>query len=257
MATFSYVARDPSTGKKIKGSLQADSIKSVEGMVKQQGYALIEATPDSSDSTSMLFGKSRIKSKDKVILSRQLSTLINAGLPLVQALRSVSEQTNNKSLQAILTSVISTVEGGKTFSESLQQYPKVFDQIFISLVAAGEASGTLDTALERIANQQEKDAELASKVRGAMIYPVIVLLVMLAVVTFMLVSVLPQVQELYSGLPGAKLPFITRALLAISDFVIGYWWVILIIFGVGAFFTTRWARTLGGKRFVDQLKLKL
>lgn len=197
---------------------------------------MIEAKADSSDGLLGSFGKGRVRSKDKVILSRQLSTLINAGLPLVQALRSVSEQTNNKNLQAVLTSVITSVEGGKNFSESLQDFPKVFDQIFVSLVAAGEASGTLDTALERIANQQEKDAELASKVRGAMIYPVIVLLVMLAVVTFMLVSVLPQVQELYNGLPGARLPFITRALLSISDFVIGYWWVIIIVLGLCGFY---------------------
>jgi type IV pilus assembly protein PilC len=129
--------------------------------------------------------------------------------------------------------------------------------VFVSLVAAGEASGTLDTALERIANQQEKDAELASKVRGAMIYPIIVLLVMVAVVTFMLVSVLPQVQELYKGIPGAKLPFVTRFLLAVSNFITSYWWAILIFIGICVFFTTKWARTGGGKQVIDKLKLKM
>jgi type IV pilus assembly protein PilC len=177
-------------------------------------------------------------------------------LPLVQSLRSVLGQTKNKNLQAVLTQVISNVEGGKSFADSLKDFPKVFDRVFVSLVAAGEASGTLDTALERIANQQEKDAELASKVRGAMVYPIIVILVMIAVVTFMLISVLPQVEELYRGLPGARLPLVTRFLLGVSELIINFWWVIIGVIGVGVFFTTRWARTLAGRQVVDMLKLK-
>lgn len=256
MVMFKYTARDPATGKKIDGSVSADSEKSVARIVKEQGYALLDVAPEESDGFFGSFG-GRVKSKDKVIFSRQLSTLINAGLPLVQSLRSVLAQTKNKNLQATLTKVITEVEGGKSFSDSLAESPKVFDRVFISLVAAGEASGTLDAALERIANQQEKDAELASKVRSAMIYPVIVILVMVAVVTFMLVSVLPQVQELYNGLPGAQLPFVTRFLLAISDFVISYWWVIVIVIAVAVFFTTRWSRTIGGRSVIDTLKLKM
>lgn len=256
MVMFSYIARDPATGKRVEGSLQADSEKTLAKILKSQGYALLEVKVENSTSVfSSLSG--RVTSKDKVIFSRQLSTLINAGLPLVQSLRSVLNQTHNKRLQGVLTEVISNVEGGKAFAASLEEHPRVFDQVFTSLVSAGEASGTLDVALERIANQQEKDAELASKVRGAMVYPVIVLLVMVAVVTFMLVSVLPQVQELYSGIPGARLPFVTRALLALSQFMISYWWVLVIAFGVIIFATTKWARTLGGKQVIDKMKLKL
>lgn len=255
MPNFKYVARDPASGKKIEGVIMANDTKAVANTIKQQGYALISVDVE-SETNFFGFSKSgKIKSKDKVIFSRQLSTLINAGLPLVQALRSVMEQTNSKNLQAILTKVITEVEGGKTFADSLSQYPRAFDQVFVSLVAAGEASGTLDTALERIANQQEKDAELASKVKGAMIYPIIVILVMIAVVTFMLVSVLPQVQELYKGLPGAKLPFVTRLLLAVSNFMVHFWWVIAILISAFVFFTSRWARTVEGKKLFDSLKL--
>ncbi|MCA9323509.1 type II secretion system F family protein [Candidatus Saccharibacteria bacterium] len=256
MVKFAYTPRDPATGQKVEGSVQADSEKSVAKIVKEQGYALLDTSVEKSEG---FFGfiTGRIKSKDKVIFSRQLSTLIDAGLPLVQSLRSVLGQTDNKALQAVITEVISDVEGGKSFSESLARHPRVFDQVFVSLVAAGEASGTLDTALERIANQQEKDAELASKVRGAMIYPVIVLLVMVAVVVFMLVSVLPQVQELYKGIPGAKLPLVTRVLLAMSHFMTSYWWLLVIIIGVIIFFTTKWARTVGGKQVIDKMKLKM
>jgi type IV pilus assembly protein PilC len=253
---FSYIARDPATGKKIEGTLQADNEKTVAKILKQEGYALLEASvQESSSPLAALTG--RVKGKDKVIFSRQLSTLISAGLPLVQSLRSVLNQTTNKRMQSVLNDVIASVEGGKSFADSLEEHPKVFDQIFVSLVSAGEASGTLDVALERIANQQEKDSELAAKVRGAMIYPVIVVLVMVVVVTFMLVGVLPQVEELYSGIPGARLPFVTRALLALSSFMMSYWWVLLIVLGVLIFATTKYARTAGGKQIIDMLKLKM
>jgi Type II secretory pathway, component PulF len=110
-------------------------------------------------------------------------------------------------------------------------------------------------ALDRLAIQQEKDADLISKVRGAMVYPIIVLLVMVAVVAFMLVRVLPQVQVMYEGVPGAELPMITKLLLAVSHFVIDFWWIIVILVGLGIFFTSRWAQTVAGRRFVDRLKM--
>jgi type IV pilus assembly protein PilC len=256
MLTYKYTARDPATGKKIDGEIQADSEQAVTKAVKDQGYAVL--TVKAQSTTGLLnFLNKKVKAKDRVIFSRQLSTLISAGLPLVQSIRSVLAQTKSKPLKIVLSEVIVDVEAGKSFSESLSKHPQVFNQIFVNLVAAGEASGTLDAALERIANQQEKDAEILSKVRGAMVYPLIVLLVMGAVVTFMLVSVLPQVEELYSGLPGASLPFVTRLLLAVSNIVIGYWWLILIIFAVAGFFTSRYARTGPGKRVIDSLKLKM
>jgi type IV pilus assembly protein PilC len=253
---FSYTARDPATGKKVQNTVNADSERTVAKIVKNQGLALLGVEPAQSSSffSSVV---DRVKAKDKVIFSRQLSTLINAGLPLVQSLRSVLDQTKNKKLQAVLNEVVTGIEGGKTFSECLSAHPKIFDQIFISLISAGEASGTLDAALDRIANQQEKDAELASKVRSAMIYPVIVLLVMVAVIAFMLVSVLPQVQELYKGLPGAKLPLVTTLLLAISEFIIRFWWLIVLFFGATAFATTKWVNTVGGRQVIDQLKMKM
>lgn len=253
---YKYIARDPATGRKVHGTVNAENEKAVNEYVKTHNLALIEASVGQGNNFLDKI-RSRIKSKDKVIFSRQLSTLIDAGLPLVQSLRSVQNQTKNKALQAIVVEVISDVEGGKAFSAALAKHPNVFNNVFVSLVAAGEASGTLDVALERIADQQEKDAELLSKVRGAMIYPVIVLLVMVAVITFMLVSVLPQVKSLYDGIPGARLPLMTRMLLALSQFIIHYWYFILLFIGVVIFLTTRWARTLGGKNFVDNLKLKM
>jgi len=256
MLSYKYEARDPATGKKIAGEVQADSEQAVMKSVKDQGYALLSVKVQSENSLLGFMNK-KVKAKDKVIFSRQLSTLIGAGLPLIQSLRSVTTQTKSKPLKIVLSEIISDIEAGKSFASALGKHPNVFNQIFVNLVAAGEASGTLDRALERLANQQEKDEEILGKVRGAMIYPVIVLLVMGAVVTFMLVSVLPQVKSLYDGLPSANLPFITIALLALSDLVVNYWWVILIVLGVLVFGTTKWARTGPGKRVVDGLKLHM
>ncbi len=256
MPQYKYVAKDSATGQKVVNTIQAPSERSVARIVQDQGMSLLEVKSVDGDGIFSNF-TSRVRSKDKVIFSRQLSTLINAGLPLVQSLRSVQDQTDNKKMQGVLAEVIADVESGKAFSESLTRHPAIFDKVFTSLVAAGEVSGTLDVALERIANQQEKDAELASKVRGAMIYPIIVLLVMAAVVGFMLVSVLPQVEELYKGIPGAKLPLLTRVLLATSALLINYWWVLLGFIALAIFFGTRWARTFGGKKVVDKAKLRM
>jgi type IV pilus assembly protein PilC len=254
--TYKYIARDPKTGQKVTAYVQADSEKSAAKLIQKEGLSPIEVSV-AKDTTKGFSGYfNRIKSKDKILFSRQLSTLINAGLPLVQSLRSVQSQTTNKSLKIIIGQIVGDVEGGAAFSVALSKHPKVFNDIFISLVNAGEASGTLDSSLERLANQQEKDAEIVSKVRGAMVYPVVVIFVMIAVITFMVVSVLPQVGSLYDGIPGARLPLLTRVLLAIANFTKKFWWLELSVLAVAAFAATRWVRTFGGKRAVDKYKMR-
>jgi type IV pilus assembly protein PilC len=255
MLTYQYTARDPATGQQVRATVEADGEAAAAKLVSGQGLVPIDIKVSG---TGGRFGKlgGHVKTKDRVLFSRQLSTLINAGLPLLQALRSVNQQTVSKPLKVVLSQVIADVEGGSTLSGSMGKHPRVFNQVYTSLIAAGETSGTLDKALERLAIQQEKEADLNSKIRGAMTYPVIVLLVMGGVVGFMVVKVLPQVKTLYSSLQGAKLPFITTALLALSDFVIHFWWVMLIVLAGAAFATTRWARTGPGKEVIDKLKMK-
>jgi type IV pilus assembly protein PilC len=257
MLTYKYTAREPITGKKVSSEITADSEQAAIKAIQKDGLSPINVTVKDANANYIGRFRNRIKTKDKVLFSRQLSTLINAGLPLVQSLRNVSGQTQNKNLQNVVNIVITDVESGKSFSEALAKHPNVFDSVFVNLVAAGEASGTLDKALERIANQKEKDAEIISKVRGAMVYPIIVLLVMIAVVIFMIVSVLPAVEEVYRGIPGAKLPLVTEVLLFVAHFTINYWWIELTILGVIIFFTSRWARSLGGKRTIDRLKMRM
>jgi type IV pilus assembly protein PilC len=255
MLTYRFTARDPATKQRIVSEVQAENEKAAAKAIKDQGYAPLEITLADSAAT---FGGllNRIKTKDKVIFSRQMSTLINAGLPLVQSLRNVEGQTSNKAFKVIIQKVIADVEAGSAFSDALGRFPKVFNRVYVSMVAAGETSGTLDKSLERLANQQEKDAEIMSKVRGALVYPVLVIVVMIAVVIFMIVVVLPHVQDIYKDIPGARLPFITLVLLAISHFISHFWWLLIILIGVAIFFTTRWARTGPGKDFVDMAKMR-
>lgn len=256
MLTYKFTARNPVDGKRVSSEVQAQDEESAAQAITAQGLAPLEITPTETSSSPGRIFLNRVRTKDKVIFSRQLSTLINAGLPLVQSLRTVDKQTTSKPLRAIIQKIVADVEAGSAFSAALAKYPSTFNRVYVSLVAAGETSGTLDKALERLADQQEKDAEILAKVRGAMIYPAIVLLVMLMVLGFMLVKVLPQVQEIYKGLPGVQLPFITRLLLSVSHFVIHFWWVVIILLIIATFVTTRWARTGPGKLVIDKFKMR-
>lgn len=256
MLTYSYTARDPATGKKVTATVQAESEAAASKLIQKEGLAPLEVKPLGVDTGSILGRlRNRIRTKDKVLFSRQMSTLINAGLPLVQSLRNVGAQTSNKAFAVVIEQVITDVEGGSSFSEALSRHPSVFNDVFVNMIAAGETSGTLDQALARLADQQEKEAEIISKVRGAMAYPAVVVLVMIGVVGFMIVKVLPQVKNIYEDIPGATLPFITRILLFISDLTIKYWWVVIILLGLAIYGTNRYARTLGGKQVIDKFKM--
>jgi type IV pilus assembly protein PilC len=259
MLTYKYVARNASTGEKIKAVVQAESEMAAAKLIRQQGLAPIEIVIQQGGGAGLGKRFNKVKTKDRILFSRQLSTLINAGLPLIQSLRTVVAQTKSKPLQIVVNQIITDIEAGSSFADALGRHPTVFSRVYVSLIAAGEASGTMDHALERLAFQQEKDAEIIAKVRGAMVYPAIVLLVMGAVIVFMIVSVLPQVKELYKGIGGGagQLPFVTRFLLALSDFVIKDWYFVVIGIGALAFFTSRWVQTLGGKSALDRIKMSM
>ncbi len=261
MLTYKYTARDPATGQQIKATLQADNEAGAAKLIQQQGLAPIDIKEEGASGTLGKFNpiewyKNRIKTKEKIVFSRQMSTLINAGLPLVQSLRSVNDQTENKALKSVINEIISDIEGGTSFSEALKKHPKVFNNIYINLMAAGEVSGTLDKALERIAFQQEKDAEIMGKIKGALAYPAVVILVMIGVVGFMLVKVLPQVEVIYKDIPGAELPLITKVMLAASHFITDYWYIVIGILIFLGFAVTKYARTGPGRDVIDGLKMK-
>ena len=185
MRKFNYEARDKATDTIIKSIVQAESEMAAARVLTEQGFVPLDIKE--VDESGGLFGSltRRVTTKDKVVFTRQLATLIGAGLPLSQSLRTVLEQTENKKLQEIIQEIIADVEGGRQLSDSFGKHPEIFDKIYLSLVTAGEASGTLDQALKRVASQQEKDAAMVSKIRGAMTYPAIVLAVIMGVMLFM------------------------------------------------------------------------
>jgi type IV pilus assembly protein PilC len=256
MRKFKYEAKDITTGKVVTSSVQAESEHAAAKLLTAQGFAPISIKEESSQSNPFSRFTDRITTKDKVVFTRQLSTLIAAGLPLSQSLHTLVDQTQNKRLQGIVQDLIASIESGKTLHESFAKHPEVFDKLFLALVASGEASGTLDDALQRVAAQQEKDSAITGKIRGAMTYPVIVLFVIFGVMGFMLLTVVPQVEKLYHDL-HQTLPFITQAIVALSGFLVRFWWLVLIILVVGGYLVFQYLKTEGGVRFLDTMKLSL
>lgn len=256
MLDFNYTAKDTSSNKVVKSTVKADSEKSASKLLIAQGLMPLEITEQTSSGNIFSKLANKVPGKSRIVFSRQLSTLINAGLPLAQSLHTVREQTENKRLQAIIQDIITAVEGGSTLSSAFGKHPDVFDDVYIALISAGEVSGTLDKALERIADQQEKDAEIMGKVKGAMVYPLIVSLVMVGVIIFMLVTVVPQIQRLYKDL-HQQLPVITAVMVAAADFLIHYWWIALAVLGILIYFGINWSKTTGGRKVIDGFKLNV
>lgn len=254
MKRFNYEAKDQSTGKVVRASVQADSEHAAAKLLMAQGFTPHSIKEDSGENNILQKVTGRITTKDKVVFTRQLATLIGAGLPLTQSLHTVLEQTQNKQMQAVIEEIIASVEGGRSLTESFGKHPHVFDNVFLALVTAGEASGTLDDALRRVAAQQEKDAAMMSKIKGAMTYPAIVLFVIFGVVIFMLVVVVPQVKNLYVDL-NQELPLITQIMVWLADTIVNFGVFIAIGIGVGIYFLHRYAQTESGIKTVDTLKL--
>ena len=254
MKKYNYEARDSASDKIVKSVVQADSENSAAKLLSAQGFVplKIELQDDKDNIFARLSG--RITTKDKVVFTRQLATLIGAGLPLSQSLRTVQEQTANKRMQEIVQEIISDVEGGKSLSDSFSKHPEVFNKVYVALVAAGETSGTMDDALKRLAAQQEKDAAMMGKIRGAMMYPSIVLAVIILVVGFMLFTVMPQVEGLYRDL-NKELPLITLIMVGTAKFFTGFWWLIILLLIIGGYFLVQYLKTDQGIRTKDTLKL--
>jgi len=256
MKKFNYQARDTSTGKIVKANVQADSENAAAKLLIAQGFVPLDI--NEVDESASLLGQltGRITTKDKIVFTRQLATLIGAGLPLSQSLRTIAEQTENKRLRDVAEDIVGSVEGGKSLAESFSKHPDVFDKVFLALIAAGEVSGTLDESLQRIATQQEKDAATTSKIRGALTYPVIVLVVIFGVMAFMLFTVVPQVEKLYHDLKKT-LPFLTQMMVSIADFVATFWWLIIIVSGILIYFLMQYLKTESGVRTKDLFKLNV
>jgi type IV pilus assembly protein PilC len=257
--TYAYKVRDRG-GKLLQGTLEADSQQLLIGKLRSMGYMPIDIQQQNQAAMSrelkIPFIGNRVKLKDVAVMSRQFATMINSGLALLRALNILAEQTESRPLAAIVNQVRIDVEKGSSLSAALARHPKAFSRLYVAMVRAGEVGGVLDSVLLRLAETIEKQVELRRKVRSAMTYPIVVMVLVLLIVTAMLLFIIPMFKGLYAEL-GGTLPLPTLILLKVSSIVRTYWYLIFgAQFGLVWGFR-RWVKTENGRNRWDAIKLKL
>ncbi len=256
MPVYKWVA-ETKKGKILKGELEAADERIAQLQLKRRNLTIkkIKAKPKDLFE-NVAFFQPKITAKDVVIFTRQFSTMIDAGLPLVQGLTILAEQTENKTFQNVLKRVTKDVEGGSSLAEALKKHPKVFDGLYVNLVAAGEIGGILDTILQRLAAYIEKAEKLKTRIKGAMTYPIIVVGVAVLVIGVILIFVIPVFQEMFSSF-GKALPVPTQIVVNMSDFLKGNIHYVIVGFIVFVFAFKKYRNTKKGRKQTDALALKL
>ncbi len=258
MPNFAYPAPD-AAGTQVAGVIEAGNDRLARTRLREQGLRALtveEKAGGGGLSMSMSFGKKKVKFEDRSQFTRQMATLLDAGLPLLRGLTILIEQAVNPTLKEILEDVKTQIQAGSSFSEALARHPAVFDKLYVAMVRAGEAGGVIEVVLDRLADFAERDQQLRNKVKSAMVYPAIMVMVAVIVVTILMAFVIPQFSKLFLEM-GVELPLPTRILISISDVVKTYWWL-----GgagaVGAWYGFKaWAKTPSGERAWDTTRLKL
>jgi len=239
-----------------KGEMEAADELAVRGLLRRQGFKSIAIKKKPKDISEYFpFLKGKVAEKDVVVFCRIFSTMINAGLPLIQCLDLLNQQEQNKTFKEIIKKVKEDVESGASLTDALRKHPAVFDDLFVNLVAAGEAGGILDVILGRLSSYMEKAMKLKSQVKGAMTYPIAVLAISIGVVALLLIKVIPVFQKMFEGM-GGELPGPTQFLVNASAFAQSYWWIVagVIVAFVVAF--GRFYKTEKGRWTIDSLLLK-
>jgi type IV pilus assembly protein PilC len=245
-----------SNGQKIEGVFNAASEEDVIAMIKGNSYLPVKVERDIGQEAQIEIFKSKVKKKDLALFCRQFFTMLDSGLGIVKCLDILEMQTENKTLKPIIGEVNEGVQKGLSLSEAMKKFPDTFPMILTNMVEAGEVSGNLDAILERMAVHFEKENKLENKIKSSMIYPIALLVVSIAVVIFMITFILPTFTGMFTG-SGVELPWPTRVLLGMSDFIQSYWYILVGIFGLLAFVITTFKKSEVGRAFFDGLKLKL
>ena len=253
MQRFRFKARSEK-GELRKGVVEAQSEASAVEVLRDQKLIIVELH-ELGVSKSLFSVGQKVKFDDVVNFTRQLSTMIGAGLPLTDALSILQIQVS-PALQSKVADILRSIEGGSTFADALKAHPETFSRVYIALVSAGEAAGVLDTILIRLADTLEKQREFREKTKGALIYPVIVVIGMLLVSAVMMIFVLPKLTVMYEDF-NVKLPFITQVLIAVSTFMSKFWYIMGFMIGVGVYVFAWWKKTKAGAYQYDVLLLKL
>lgn len=225
MQVFDYLARDKE-GNKIKGKIESPNDKRAAALLREKGLVVISLVPKEEKKGPLYELKKlqKVGDKDKATFTRLLATMMTTGLPITTALENLVYQAENPRLKDVISEILRDVEGGASLSLALARHKDTFDGIYISLVKTGEAAGTLDETLKRLAESMEKEGEFKSKIKGALIYPAIVTVAMLGVAALMLVFVIPKISEVYAE-TGASLPLPTLLMIRVSEMITGYWYL--------------------------------
>jgi type IV pilus assembly protein PilC len=260
MPQFKYTARN-TQGKTIEGTIEAPLQRAAVDKLRSQRFTVVavnEVKPSSGGSFLKKlnpFG-GKVKNKDLVIFSRQLATLVSAGVPIVQGLNILLEQIQNPTFKQIVNAVRADIEGGVAIADALKKQPEAFSELYVSMIRAGETGGVLDSILERLSAYLEAAEELRGKVKGAMVYPIVISGVASAVTIFLLVAVIPTFKTVFASF-GGELPLPTQCLLAVSDFLKHYFFLLLAVpFGLYTLLS-KWHKTENGKRFIDGKLIRL
>jgi len=243
-------------GKMTKGEVEASSESAAVKLLKRRNYIIISLKPkvDFVFDISKKF-KDRVTSKDIVNITRELATMINAGLPITECLTILRNQSTGR-IQVILTEVLSDIEGGQALSTSLSKYPRVFNKTYVALIKSGEMGGVLDQVLQKLSDSLERQQDFQGKVKGAMVYPTIIVIGMLAVMFIMLIFVIPRLTSLYTQF-DAELPITTKLLISVSDFMSKFWYFVLGGGFLILYIFKLYAKTKVGKRKLDEIKFKI
>jgi type IV pilus assembly protein PilC len=253
---FLWQAKTKKGGRK-KGEMEAPDEAAVRGRLRRQGYNVEKVKPKPKDLfKNIAFLQPKVTEKDVVVFSRIFATMINAGLPLMQCLDILAGQEPNKTFARIIQSLKDDIEAGSTLTDALKKYPKIFDDLFVNLVAAGESGGILDTILQRLSKYMEKMMKLKSKVKGAMTYPLSILVISIAVVALLLLKVIPVFQKLFEGM-GSELPGPTQFLVAASQYTQHYFVHAVIAIAVLVYAFKMYCKTEKGMLTVDAFVLKM
>ncbi len=259
MATYVWEGKN-AQGKKVQGELEAKSTQAVFNALRAQRIVpnakTIREKGKGLEMEIKLFGKAKVASKDVVIFTRQFATMIDSGLPLVQALDILAKQAENKAFKNVLMGVKESVESGGTLADGMAKFPRAFDDLYVNMITAGENGGILDIILERLAKQMEKNMALKREVKTAMIYPGVVISAAIVVTTVLLVFVIPTFADLFADF-GSALPLPTQIVINMSNFVVKWWYLIAGTLGGGGFFIVKFAKTERGKEVIHPLALKL
>ncbi|MGH8203001.1 MAG: type II secretion system inner membrane protein GspF [Steroidobacteraceae bacterium] len=258
MAAFEYTALDAS-GRELRGVLEGDSARQIRQLLRDQLLLPVTVSEVSDAPAPKTFSFSlgnRIGTSDLALLTRQLSTLVRAGIPLEEALLAVSQQSEKARVRSVIAGVRARVMEGRTLAEGLAAFPTVFPEIYRATVSAGEQSGHLDSVLERMADYTENRQVLQQKIRNAMIYPVLLTVVCLGIVGLLLGYVVPEVVRVFEA-GERELPVLTRILIAMSDFLRDWWWALLAAIVIAAWIFRRWVKNPAARLRYDAFKLRL